>query len=44
MHDGGGNRSPTVSALPSIISNLKRRGFKLVTVSRLIGQRPIWRP
>jgi peptidoglycan/xylan/chitin deacetylase (PgdA/CDA1 family) len=44
MHDGGGNRSPTVSALPSIISNLKRRGFKLVTVSRLLGQRPIWRP
>jgi peptidoglycan-N-acetylglucosamine deacetylase len=44
MHDGGGNRSPTVAALPSIISNLKRRGFELVTVSRLIGQRPIWRP
>jgi peptidoglycan/xylan/chitin deacetylase (PgdA/CDA1 family) len=44
MHDGGGNRSPTVSALPSIVANLKRRGFKLVTVSRLIGQHPIWRP
>jgi peptidoglycan-N-acetylglucosamine deacetylase len=44
MHDGGGNRGPTLAALPGIISELKRRGFKLVTVSRLLGQRPIWRP
>jgi len=44
MHDGGGNRSPTVAALPGIVSELKRRGFKLVTVWRLLGQRPIWRP
>jgi peptidoglycan/xylan/chitin deacetylase (PgdA/CDA1 family) len=44
MHDGGGNRSPTVAALPSIISELKRRGFELVTVTRLLGNRMIWRP
>jgi peptidoglycan/xylan/chitin deacetylase (PgdA/CDA1 family) len=44
MHDGGGNRGPTLAALPGIVSELKRRGFKLVTVSRLLGQRPIWRP
>ncbi len=44
MHDGGGNRSGTVAALPGIISNLKGRGFDLVTVSRLLGERPIWKP
>jgi peptidoglycan-N-acetylglucosamine deacetylase len=44
MHDGGGNRAQTVVALPSIISELKRRGFELVTVSRLLGQRMKWRP
>ena len=44
MHDGGGNRSATVAALPSIISELKRRGFKLVTVTRLLGNRMVWRP
>jgi peptidoglycan/xylan/chitin deacetylase (PgdA/CDA1 family) len=44
MHDGGGNRSPTVAALPSIISELKRRGFELVTVTRLLGNRMVWRP
>jgi peptidoglycan-N-acetylglucosamine deacetylase len=44
MHDGGGNRSQTVAAVPPIISELKRRGFELVTVSRLLGERMIWRP
>jgi peptidoglycan-N-acetylglucosamine deacetylase len=44
MHDGGGNRGPTVAALPAIISELKRRGFELVTVTRLLGNRMIWRP
>lgn len=37
MHDGGGNRSETVAALPGIIENLQRRGFKLVTVTELLG-------
>ena len=38
MHDGGGDRSETVAALPAIIRNLKSRGYRLVTVSDLLGQ------
>ena len=44
MHDGGGPRGQTVAALPSIISSLKRRGLKPVTVSKLLGNKTIWRP
>ncbi len=36
MHDGGGNRSATVAALPGIIDALRNRGFKLVTVPQLM--------
>jgi peptidoglycan/xylan/chitin deacetylase (PgdA/CDA1 family) len=35
MHDGGGDRSRTVAALPSILAGLKKRGFKFVTVDEL---------
>ncbi len=31
MHDGGGDRSETVQALPQIIANLQQRGFVFVT-------------
>ena len=44
MHDGGGYRSQTVAALGPAISSLKRRGYKLVTVSKLLGNRTIYRP
>jgi peptidoglycan-N-acetylglucosamine deacetylase len=44
LHDGGGNRSQTVAALGPIISTLKDRGYELVTLSRLLGQRMIWKP
>jgi peptidoglycan/xylan/chitin deacetylase (PgdA/CDA1 family) len=40
MHDGGGDRSETVAALPKIISALQRRGFKLVTVPQLLADDP----
>jgi peptidoglycan/xylan/chitin deacetylase (PgdA/CDA1 family) len=40
MHDGGGDRSETVAALPRIITRLRQRGFKLVTVSHLLGDDP----
>jgi peptidoglycan/xylan/chitin deacetylase (PgdA/CDA1 family) len=40
MHDGGGNRSETVAALPTIISGLRSRGYKLVTVPRLLLDNP----
>jgi peptidoglycan/xylan/chitin deacetylase (PgdA/CDA1 family) len=40
MHDAGGNRSETVEALPLIISALRARGYKLVTVPRLLLDNP----
>ena len=42
MHDGGGDRSETVAALPHIIRTLRGRGYHFVTVSKLLGQRTIW--
>ena len=36
MHDGGGDRSETVTALPTIITTLEQRGFRFVTIPRLI--------
>ncbi len=36
MHDGGGDRSNTVWALPHIIIELKKRGYKFVTVPELL--------
>ena len=36
MHDGGGYRSHTVQALPKIIAQLKKRGYKFVTVPELL--------
>ena len=44
MHDGGGNRSATVGALPRIISTLKGRGYELVTVTDLLGEHFRWKP
>lgn len=35
MHDGGGDRSQTVAALPEIIEGLLEMGYELVTVSAL---------
>jgi peptidoglycan/xylan/chitin deacetylase (PgdA/CDA1 family) len=36
MHDGGGDRSQTVAALPRIIQGLRERGLQMVTVPQLI--------
>ena len=38
MHDSGGNRKPTVAALPLIIDRLSEQGFKFVTLHELIGK------
>lgn len=38
LHDGGGNRSETVKALPAIIEGVRQRGFEIVPVSQLINQ------
>jgi peptidoglycan-N-acetylglucosamine deacetylase len=36
MHDGGGDRSKTVAALPTIIKTLKAQGYRFVTVPELL--------
>jgi len=40
MHDGGGDRTETVAALPRIIERLRQRGFRLVTVTQLVADDP----
>ncbi len=40
MHDAGGDRSQTVAALPTIIRQLRKRGYKLVTIPRLLLDNP----
>jgi len=39
MHDGGGNRSQTVSALPHILETLKKQGYRFVTIPELLELR-----
>ena len=36
MHDGGGNRSRTVQALPEIIANFRNQGYRFVTIPELL--------
>jgi peptidoglycan/xylan/chitin deacetylase (PgdA/CDA1 family) len=40
LHDAGGTRAETVAALPKIITRLRARGYKLVTVPRLLLDNP----
>jgi len=40
MHDAGGDRSETVAALPRVLAGLRERGYKLVTVPRLLLDNP----
>jgi peptidoglycan/xylan/chitin deacetylase (PgdA/CDA1 family) len=40
MHDAGGPRTQTVAALPRIVTGLRRRGYALVTVPRLLADDP----
>jgi peptidoglycan-N-acetylglucosamine deacetylase len=37
LHDGGGDRSQTVAALPVIIAVLKARGFQFVTIPQMLA-------
>ena len=37
MHDSGGNRSQTVSALPQIITRLRAKGYRFATVTGALG-------
>ena len=43
MHEGGGNRSQTVAALPRIIDTLRSRGYTFATVTELLGHRFIYK-
>jgi cellulose synthase/poly-beta-1,6-N-acetylglucosamine synthase-like glycosyltransferase/peptidoglycan/xylan/chitin deacetylase (PgdA/CDA1 family)/spore germination protein YaaH len=38
MHDGGGDRSATVAALPLLIDTLRAHGYAIVPVSALLGK------
>ena len=38
LHDGGGNRSETVKALPQIIDGMRAKGYDIVPVSGLLGK------
>src|SRR5713226_3607766 len=39
FHDGGGDRSQTVAALPQIIDSLRARGYDFVSVPDLLGMK-----
>ena len=36
MHDGGGDRSRTIKALPEMIAGLKKQGYRFVTIPELL--------
>ncbi len=38
LHDGGGDRSVTVAALPGLIDTLRTHGYTIVPVSALMGK------
>jgi peptidoglycan/xylan/chitin deacetylase (PgdA/CDA1 family)/spore germination protein YaaH len=38
LHDGGGDRSATVAALPMLIQALRERGYEIVPISELMGK------
>ncbi len=40
LHDGGGDRTQTIAALPLLIDELRARGYRFVTASALIGLSP----
>ncbi len=40
MHDAGGTRTQTIEALPTIIRDLRARGYRLVTVPQLLRDDP----
>jgi peptidoglycan/xylan/chitin deacetylase (PgdA/CDA1 family) len=40
MHDGGGDRSQTLGAVPRIVHRLRKRGYRIVTVPQLLADDP----
>jgi peptidoglycan-N-acetylglucosamine deacetylase len=43
MHFGGGPRQETLSALPTMIGTLRKRGYRFVTVAQMLGLRMIYK-
>lgn len=43
-HDGGGPREQTLAAYPTIITGLRARGYRIVTIPQLLGFRPTYVP
>jgi peptidoglycan-N-acetylglucosamine deacetylase len=43
MHDGGGPRQETIDALPTIITTLRKRGYRFVTITQMLGYRLIYK-
>lgn len=41
LHDGGGDRSQTIAALPAIITTLQSRGFQFVTLQQMLQNMPV---
>ncbi len=40
MHDGGGDRSQTLAAVPRIVAELRREGYRFASVPRLLLENP----
>lgn len=40
-HDGGGSRTGTIAAVARAVPDLQKKGYKLVTVSELLGLHPL---
>jgi peptidoglycan/xylan/chitin deacetylase (PgdA/CDA1 family) len=40
LHDGGGDRKKTIAALPKILDEIERRGYRAVTVTQLLNDAP----
>jgi peptidoglycan/xylan/chitin deacetylase (PgdA/CDA1 family)/GT2 family glycosyltransferase len=38
LHDSGGDRTPTIEALPLIIETLQKQGYRFVTIHELLGK------
>jgi peptidoglycan/xylan/chitin deacetylase (PgdA/CDA1 family) len=36
MHDGGGDRTHTVKALPEIISRFRKQGYQFATIPEML--------
>lgn len=43
QHDGGGNRSQTLAALPLEIEQLRREGYQFETVTQMLGEQLIYK-